>query len=108
LLDVSTDVTAVAVLDEAGTVVAAAPAPAAAPTADAVALLWAAAGRTQAAAGGVLAHVLVPLPGAAVAVVEAHGHRAAAVTGPDPAVALVLFDLRTCLDDAFASSEEAR
>ena len=39
----------------------------------------------------------------AVAVVAAHGHRIAALTGPDPAVGLLLFDLRTCLGDAFAA-----
>jgi len=91
------------VLDTAGEVVAAAPAAAAAPG-EAVVRLWEAAGR-RAAAG--LEHVVVPLPGGAVAVVEAHGHRAVAVTGPDPAVALLLFDLRTCLGDAFATTEEA-
>jgi len=31
-----------------------------------------------------------------------------AVTGPHPAVALLLFDLRTCLSDAFAGREEAQ
>ncbi len=50
----------------------------------------------------------MPLADGAVAAVEAHGHRAVAVTGPRPAVALLLFDLRTCLGDAFAGGEEAQ
>lgn len=68
--------------------------------------LWEAAGR--AAGGGALQHLVVPGPDGAVAVVEAHGRRAVAVTGPDPAVALLLFDLRTCLGDAYAVTEEAQ
>jgi hypothetical protein len=31
-----------------------------------------------------------------------------ACTGPQPAVALLLFDLRTCLGDAFAAGEAAQ
>ena len=57
---------------------------------------------------GRLEHVVVPVAGGVVAVVEAHGHRAVAVTGPRPAVALLLFDLRTCLGDAFAAAEAAQ
>ena len=91
-------------LDEGGDVVAAAPGPAAA-SGEAAARLWEAAGRSAVAGG--LAHVVVPVPDGAVAILEAHGHRAVAVTGPDPAVALLLFDLRTCLGDAFAATEEA-
>lgn len=83
--------------------VAASPGPADS-SGEAVARLWEAAGRS--AGPGGLAHVVVPVPGGAVAVVEAHGHRAVAVTGSDPAVALLLFDLRTCLGDAFAAAEE--
>jgi hypothetical protein len=41
----------------------------------------------------------------AVAMLAAHGRRIAAVTGPRPAVGLLLFDLRTCLGDAFAEEE---
>jgi hypothetical protein len=54
-----------------------------------------------------LDHVVVPIPDGAVAVVAAHGHRAVAVTGPRPAVALLLFDLRTCLTDAYAAEATA-
>ena len=50
----------------------------------------------------------MPLADGVVAAVEAYGHRAVAVTGPRPAVALLLFDLRTCLGDAFAGGEEAQ
>ena len=50
----------------------------------------------------------MPVAGGVVAVVEAHGHRASAVTGPRPAVALLLFDLRTCLGDAFAGGGGAQ
>jgi hypothetical protein len=40
-------------------------------------------------------------------VLQADGHRIAAVTGAQPAVGLLLFDLRTCLSDAFAVEEPA-
>ena len=49
----------------------------------------------------------MPVDGGVVAVVATHGRRAVAVTGPRPAVALLLFDLRTCLGDAFGSEEGA-
>ncbi len=70
----------------------------------AVDALWAAAARRAAQdAPAELEHLLVPIPGGAVAVVQAHGHRAVAVTGERPAAGLLLFDLRTCLADAFAA-----
>ena len=103
----STDITAVAVIDASGGVVACAPGVAGAGFAEATEALWSAASRRAAAAAG-LEHVIVPAGDAVVAVVEAHGHRAVAVTGPRPAVGLLLFDLRTCLGDAFAAAEEAR
>ena len=103
LLDVSTDITSVAVLDDAGNIAAAGPAPAGDDAAPAVSALWEAAARRAAAFGeSALDHVVVPGAAGAVAVVAAHGHRIAALTGPDPAVGLLLFDLRTCLGDAFA------
>jgi hypothetical protein len=106
---VSTDITAVAVVDASGGLVACAPSPAGAGVADAVEALWGAARRRAAADGDAgLEHVVVPAGDAVVAVVEAHGHRAAAVTGPRPAVGLLVFDLRTCLGDAFAAAEGAR
>ncbi|HTX68154.1 MAG TPA: hypothetical protein VMH50_03280 [Thermoleophilia bacterium] len=106
MLDVSTDVTAVAVLDEGGAVVASGPGAVGAELGGAVDGLWEEAvkraGKVRAAA---LEHVVVPVDGGAVALVEAHGHRAVAVTGPRPAVALLVFDLRTCLGDAFAAGD---
>ncbi len=70
--------------------------------------LWDAAARRAAHDDGAeLEHVVVPMPGGAVAVVAAHGHRAVAVTGPRPAVALLVFDLRTCLMDAYAAEATA-
>ena len=102
----STDITAVAVLDASGAVVACGPGAAGQDTAESTGLLWDAAGRLTADGG--LEHVVVPVAGGLVAIVEAHGHRAVAVTGPRPAVALLLFDLRTCLGDAFAAGEEAQ
>ncbi len=109
LLDVSTDITSVAVVDTSGGVVACAPGAAGAGAAEAIEALWDAARRRAAADGDIgLEHVVVPAGDAVVAVVEAHGHRAVAVTGPRPAVGLLLFDLRTCLGDAYAAAEEAR
>jgi hypothetical protein len=105
LLDVSTDITAVVVLDESGDVVASVPGPSGEAAGEVVQALWTAASRRAAPAG--LEHLVVPVPGGAVAVVQAHGHRALAVTGPGPAVALLLFDLRTCLGDAYAALGEA-
>jgi hypothetical protein len=106
---VSTDIESVAVLDEAGAVVAAGPGAAGADAAAAIARLWDAAGRDAGGSGDSdLEHVVVPVNGGAVALVSAHGRRAAAVTGPKPAVALLLFDLRTCLGDAFASEDGAQ
>jgi hypothetical protein len=109
LLDVSTDVAAITILDEAGAVVASGPGAAGAQTAEAAAQLWTeAAHRAVDAGASALEHVVVPVDGGAVAAVAAHGRRAVAVTGPDPAVALLLFDLRTCLGDAFAVTGETQ
>ncbi len=105
LLDVSTDIVSVAVVDASGAVVAAGPAAAGERASEALGLLWEAASRHAGDAG--LEHVVVPLADGVLAAVEAHGHRAVAVTGPRPAVALLLFDLRTCLSDAFGGEEAA-
>ena len=106
LLDVSTDITAVAVLDDDGAVVASGPGAAGELTAEAAGRLWAAAARRAELDGATgLEHVFVPVPGGAVALVDDHHHRAVAVTGPRPAVALLLFDLRTCLGDAYSATE---
>ena len=102
----STDITSVAVVDASGTVLAAGPAAAGERASLAFGRLWEAASGRAGDAG--LEHVVVPLADGVVAAVEAHGHRAVAVTGPRPAVALLLFDLRTCLSDAFAGGEEAQ
>ncbi len=105
----STDITAVAVVDASGAVVAGGPGAVDQEAAQAAGLLWDAASRRAAESGdGVLEHVVVPVAGGVVAVVEAHGHRAVACTGPRPAVALLLFDLRTCLGDAFAAGAVAQ
>ena len=98
-----------AVVDASGAVIAAGPAAAGGRASQAIGLLWDAASRRAGQAGDAgLEHVVVPLGDGVVAAVEAHGHRAVAVTGPRPAVSLLLFDLRTCLGDAFAGGEEAR
>ena len=108
LLDVSTDIVAVAVLDPSGVVVARGPEAAGAGLPEAAARLWdSAAGRGPLGGDAALEHVVVPVPGGAVAIVQAHGHRAVALTGVQPAVALLLFDLRTCLGDAFGGGEAA-
>jgi hypothetical protein len=109
LLDVSTDVSAIAILDDDGAVAASGPGAAGAEVSQAAVRLWSEAVlRAEEAGAAALEHVVVPVDGGVVAVVEAHGRRAVAVTGPDPAVALLLFDLRTCLGDAFAGPEEAQ
>jgi hypothetical protein len=88
--------------------VAAGPAAAGERASEAIGLLWDAASRRAGQTGdAALEHVVVPVVDGVVAAVEAYGHRAVAVTGPSPAVALLLFDLRTCLGDAFAGGEEA-
>ena len=96
-------------MNASGTVVAAGPAAAGERASQAIAALWDAASSRAGHAGAAgLEHVVVPLADGVVAAVEAYGHRAVAVTGPRPAVALLLFDLRTCLGDAFAGGEEAQ
>jgi predicted regulator of Ras-like GTPase activity (Roadblock/LC7/MglB family) len=108
LLNVSTDIQAVALLGPEGDVVAAGPG---APTADlgaAAVRLWETARASAAAlAGSPLDHVVVHDASGAVALLAAHGRRIVAVTAPRPAVGLLLFDLRTCLGDAFAEEESS-
>ena len=107
LLNVSTDIQGAAVLGPGGEVIAAGPGAAAADLAASAGELWdAAALRAAAVQGGPLDHVVVHDANGAVAMLAAHGRRIAAVTGPRPAVGLLLFDLRTCLGDAF--TEEVR
>jgi len=106
LLNVSTDIRGVAVLGPEGDVVAAGPGAVAADLAGSAARLWeAAVERAGPLGGSPLDHVVVQDASGAVAVLAARGRRIAAVSGPRPAVGLLLFDLRTCLGDAFAEEE---
>ena len=98
----------VAVLDDDGTIVAFGPGPVAADSGVAVTRLWEdAARRAEALGDAPLDHVIVPVDEACVAVVAHAGRRIAALTGPQPAVGLLLFDLRTCLGDAAEVEEES-
>ena len=106
LLNVSTDIQSVAVLSPEGTVAAAGPGAVAADLAATCGRLWEAAAERAAALGeSPLDHVVVQDANGAVALLAARGRRIVAVTGPRPAVGLLLFDLRTCLGDAFAAEE---
>ena len=106
LLNVSTDIQGVAVLGPEGGVAAAGPGAVAADLAATCGRLWeAAVERAAALAESPLDHVVVQDAHGAVAMLAARGRRIAAVTGPRPAVGLLLFDLRTCLGDAFAAEE---
>jgi len=106
LLNVSTDIQGVAVLGPEGDVAAAGPGAVAADLAATAGRLWEAAVERAAALGeSPLDHMVVQDANGAVAMLAAHGRRIAAVTGPRPAVGLLLFDLRTCLGDAFAEKE---
>ena len=106
LLNVSTDIQGVAVLGPEGGVAAAGPGAVAADLAATAGRLWEAAVERAAALGeSPLGHVVVQDANGAMAMLAARGRRIAAVTGPRPAVGLLLFDLRTCLGDAFAAEE---
>lgn len=105
LLAVSSDIRQAAVLDAEGAVIGRAPG------ADGDAVASAADGLWQAAASAALAHaqdeaaalehVFVDLGDAAVIALAAGGRRIVALTAAEPALGLALFDLRTCLADAF-------
>lgn len=104
LLDISTDVRAAAVLRPEGDVVAVAPAAAEAALRTAAGRLWRAAEARAAALGSSpLDHVVVQDDSGGVGMLQAHGARIVAVTGPQPAVGLLVFDLRTCLGDALGA-----
>ena len=106
LLDISTDVKGVAVLGAGGELLASGPGAVASDLGTAGTRLWdAAAGQALAAGATGLDHVVAEDTAGAVAVVEARGRRIVATTGPQPAVGLLLFDLRTCLADAFPGEE---
>ena len=106
LLNVSADIQGVAVLGPEGDVIAAGPGAVAADLATTTCRLWgAAAARAAVLAESPLDYVVVRDAGGTVAMLAARGRRIAAVTGPRPAVGLLLFDLRTCLGDAFSAEE---
>jgi predicted regulator of Ras-like GTPase activity (Roadblock/LC7/MglB family) len=108
LLNFSTDTRSVAVLDAAGEVVAAAPAAASAALAAAATGLWGAAeARASGSSQSALDYVVVQDPEYGVAMLREGGRCIVALTGPKPAVGLLLFDLRTCLSDAYPQ-EDAR
>ena len=103
LLALSSYIRQVAVLGPDGGLLGAGPGAAAGDAAAAGERLWGAAAARAAGLGDAcLDHVVVHDDAGAVAMAAAHGRRIAAVTGPRPAVGLLLFDLRTCLSDAFA------
>ena len=106
LLDISTDVRCVAVLGPGGELLGAGPGAAGVEVGDAAQRLWDAAGRRAAALGEApLDHVVVQDASGSVAIVGEGERRIVAVTAPDPALGLLLFDLRTCLADTL--TEEA-
>jgi hypothetical protein len=106
LLNVSTDMQGVAVLDPEGALASAGPGAVAADLAATAGRLWEAAVVRAAGLGdSPLDHLVVQDAKGAVAMLASRGRRIAAVTGPRPAVGLLLFDLRTCLGDAFAEEE---
>jgi hypothetical protein len=106
LLNVSTDIQGVAVLGPEGDIAAAGPGAVAADLAATCGRFWqAAVERAAALAESPLDHVVVQDAHGAVAMLAACGRRIAAVTGARPAVGLLLFDLRTCLGDAFGEEE---
>jgi hypothetical protein len=103
LLSVSADIRRLAVVDENGDVLGGGPRPAAGGIGLAAGRLWAAATAAGEAHAGdtPLDHVAVDLGDAAVVALESGGRRIVAVTGADPPLGLVVFDLRTCLADVF-------
>jgi hypothetical protein len=105
LLAVSTDIRRLTVLDAGGAVLGAGPGRAGPEVGAAAESLWSAAvaavGRDEGAPAA-LEHVVVDLGDAAVVALEGGGRRIVALTAADPPLGLVLFDLRTCLDDAFS------
>ena len=108
LLNISTDIRSVAVLGPDRELLACGPGVAASALAGAADRLWdAACARATALADAALDHIVVQDAAGAVAVLQADGRRIAALTGAQPAVGLLLFDLRTCLSDAFAEEVPA-
>ena len=108
LLNISTDIRSVAVLSPEGETIACGPGAASSGLAAAADRLWEAASASAAAAdAAALDHIVVQDAAGAVAVLQADGRRIVALTGAQPAVGLLLFDLRTCLSDAFVEEDPA-
>jgi hypothetical protein len=109
LLSISTDIRSLAVFDAAGVLLGSGPAAVGAAAGAAADGLWRAA--AEAADSGdtttALEHVAVDLGDAAVVTLEAGGRRIVALTAAQPPLGLVLFDLRTCLADAFPTEAES-
>ena len=106
LLAVSTDIRRIAVLGPGGELLGAGPGAVGAQVGEAATRLWdAAVGRAAALGEAPLEHVVVREEAGSVAVVQEGERRITALTGPDPALGLLLFDLRTCLNDTL--TEEA-
>jgi hypothetical protein len=106
LLNVSTDVHRVALLGADGRLLGAGPDAVGADVVAAAERLWEAASRRAVAMGEApLDHVVVRDPAGGVAVVREGDRRIAALTSADPALGLLLFDLRTCLADAHGEEE---
>jgi hypothetical protein len=95
LTRLSADIQRAALLDDSGAVLAASP------DADGARLADAAASLLETAAsldpGRPVERVVVTLPRGAVVAVRGGGRVAVAATGPEPAAALVVHDLRACL-----------
>jgi hypothetical protein len=108
LLDISTDIRSVAVLGTESETIASGPRAAGSGLAAAADRLWNAASASASATdAAALDHIVVQDAAGAVAVLQADGRRIAALTGAQPAVGLLLFDLRTCLSDAFAEEDQS-
>lgn len=110
LLSVSTDIRRLVVLGAGGAVLGGGPEGAGAEVSAAADGLWQAAVEAaergaDTAADARLDHVVVDLGDAAVVALESGGRRIVALTAADPPMGLVLFDLRTCLADAFPEEE---
>jgi hypothetical protein len=107
LLNISTDVRRVAVLGPDDELLASGPDPASGEVAAAGGRLWKAAAARAAVSddSASLDHVVVQDADGAVAVLERDGRHIVALTGPRPAIGLLVFDLRTCLGDAFGAEE---
>jgi hypothetical protein len=111
LLAVSTDIRQAVVVDAQGAVLGGAPGVEGAAVATAADGLWQAAVSAVAegaeGGGAPLEHVVVDLGDAAVIVLAANGRQIVGLTAADPALGLALFDLRTCLADAFPDDDPA-